>query len=348
MNKDEKMTNEQEHQAISINEKRVYIFYGITFGLAYLLVLVLWLNGGLISETELFPGTRLVTVLTTVYLVLPGVGHILTRLITREGWRNLYLLPKLGRGWRYWLLAWLGVPVLIAIGAGVFYLFFPGFFDPELGHVAVSVLNQGIPLENLAVPLSSILLRQVLQALALAPILNSLISFGSEFGWRGYLQPKLMELGPRKALLISGASWGLFLAPLVSMGYTYSQFDLNYFGAPITGMVMIILACTYLGVVFGWLSYRGGSVWPAVIGYSMITGVAEVALLVSKGIPPLLLGPTVNGILGGMGFILASILILRSEKALVSPKPRGSWKKSKVGDETPKRRSRKRSPRRKR
>jgi membrane protease YdiL (CAAX protease family) len=328
------MTTEQEKQSMKIDEKRVYIFYGITFGLAYLLVLILYRNGGLLSDAELFPGYRLATVLTTAYLVLPGVGHILTRLITKEGWKHLFLRPKLGQGWKFWLLAWLGVPLLIAFGAVVFFLILSDFFDPELGHVAANVQARGIELGNLAVPLSTLLLWETLQKIALAPIYNLPISFGSEFGWRGYLQPKLMEMGPRKALLITGASWGLFLAPLVSMGYTYGYFDIYYPGAPVTGMIMVILACTYMGVVFGWLSYRGGSLWPAVIGYSMITGVADVALLVSRGPQPLLLGPTVNGILGGAGFIIASILILRSDKALaISRSHRAGWKKPKTGQD---------------
>jgi membrane protease YdiL (CAAX protease family) len=321
------MTTKQDNKNMSLDEKRVYIFYGITFGLAYLIVLVLYLNGGLLSETELFPDIRLVTVLTTLYLALPTIGHLLTRLITKEGWRHLFLAPKLGRGWRYWLLAWLGIPVLIAIGGAVFYLFFPDFFDSELGHVAVGVLNQGIALENLAVPLSTILLRQIAVGIFQAPIFNLPTSLASEFGWRAYLQPKLMELGPRKALLITGASWGLFLAPLVSLGYTYGYFDIDYWGAPLSGMLMIILAATYLGVVLGWLTYRGGSVWPAVIGYGMVTGVAEIALLVSKGVPPLLLGPTVNGILGGAGFIIAAVLILRFDNGSSTSRRRGTaWK----------------------
>ena len=313
----------------TMDEKRVYLFYGITFGLAYILVLVLWFNGGLISAKELFPGYRLVTVVTTAYLMLPALGHILTRVITKEGWRHLTLRPNLRTGWKYWLLAWLGVPFLIAFGSLIFFLILPDFYDPELGHVATGLINDGIPLANLAVPISRILLLQALQGIGLSPFLNILTSLGGEFGWRGYLQPKLLAFGPRKALLITGASWGLFFAPLVTMGYTYGAFDLNYFGAPITGMVMIILACTYLGVVLGWMAYKADSIWPAVIGFGMITGVGEIALLATRGAVPLLLGPTVNGILGGLGFVIASILILTSNKALASPhKPKTSWKKS--------------------
>jgi hypothetical protein len=343
------MTTEQDKNSMSIDEKRVYIFYGITFGLAYLIVLVLYLNGGLISEKELFPGFRLVTVMTTLYLALPTVGHILTRLVTKEGWKHLFLAPKLGRGWGYWLLAWLGIPALIAIGGAVFYLFIPDFFDPELGHVAIGVLNQGIALDNLAVPLSAILLRQIAAGIVQAPLFNLPTSLASEFGWRAYLQPKLMELGPQKALLITGASWGLFLAPLVSMGYTYGYFDINYWGAPLSGMLMIILACTYLGVVLGWLTFRGGSIWPSVIGYSMITGVAEIALLVSKGVPPLLLGPTVNGILGGAGFIFAAVLILRFDGgASSSHHRRTGWKTPKESQDSLQDKSKKQRSRRSR
>ena len=36
-----------------------------------------------------------------------------------------------------------------------------------------------------------------------------------ELGWRGYLLPKLMPLGEKKALLISGLIWGLWHAPQV-------------------------------------------------------------------------------------------------------------------------------------
>jgi uncharacterized protein len=38
----------------------------------------------------------------------------------------------------------------------------------------------------------------------LAPIINSIATFGEEFGWRANLLEKFMPLGGRKALLIMG------------------------------------------------------------------------------------------------------------------------------------------------
>lgn len=323
------MAKKQKNDS-NIDEKRVFVFYGITFGLGYVLILVLWLSGGLYSETELLPGFTLTGLVTSLYFLLPAVGHLLTRLVTKEGWKHMYLRPNLGGGWKYWVLSWLGIPLLLAVGALVFFLIFPEYFDPELRNVALRALNQGVDLEALENSLTKIVILQAINGIAFSPFINILGSFGGEFGWRGYLQPKLMELGPRTALLITGASWGLYFAPLVALGYTYTYSGSDYVGAPFTGMLMIILANIYMGVVLGWLTYKAKSVWPAVIGYGLIAGVADIALLVSKGTPPLLLGPTVNGVIGGMGFIVASILILRSEKTFqIQTRYRGSWKKPK-------------------
>ena len=40
------------------------------------------------------------------------------------------------------------------------------------------------------------------------PVLNAVPIFGEEFGWRGYLQTKLMPLGPRAAMVWMGATMG--------------------------------------------------------------------------------------------------------------------------------------------
>jgi len=37
--------------------------------------------------------------------------------------------------------------------------------------------------------------------------------FGEEYGWRGYLLPKLLPLGERRASLIVGVVWGLWHFP---------------------------------------------------------------------------------------------------------------------------------------
>src|SRR5436305_814196 len=70
-----------------------------------------------------------------------------------------------------------------------------------------------------------------LQALLLTPL-----AFGEQWGWRGYLLPRLLPLGQWPALLLSGAIWGLWHAPVILLGYNYPQH-------PILGVLVMVGTC---------------------------------------------------------------------------------------------------------
>ena len=50
---------------------------------------------------------------------------------------------------------------------------------------------------------------------------TALFAFGEEYGWRGYLLPKLLPLGEARAAAIVGVIWGLWHAPLLIAGLNY-------------------------------------------------------------------------------------------------------------------------------
>ena len=102
------------------------------------------------------------------------------------------------------------------------------------------------------------LLTLPLKALLLTPF-----TFGEEWGWRGYLLPKLLPLGQWPALLISGAIWGLWHAPIILLGF-------NYPGHPVLGVFLRTIFCTIIGIILGWTGLATGSVWPAVLGHAGI------------------------------------------------------------------------------
>lgn len=94
-----------------IETKRVRIFVAFAFGIAWTIDLVIYVTGGLSSHQM----GSLAWFLLVASMAAPSLANILTRLVTREGWRDLYLRHRLKQGWRFWALAWLGTPLLILL-----------------------------------------------------------------------------------------------------------------------------------------------------------------------------------------------------------------------------------------
>ncbi len=298
-----------------IDLKRTLIFLGFAFGIAWALALVLALNGGLVHSPVLIPFTNITLALVVLaggYMMAPTLANILTRLVTREGWQNTTLRPKFKRGWPYWLAAWVLPGLLTVAGAVVFFLVMPQYFDPAMklfaAQIAAVAANTPLPFS-----IQVLALLQFVQALLLSPILNGIFTFGEEFGWRGYLLPKLMPLGGRKAVLISGVIWGIWHWPIIAMGHNYG---LDYPGAPWLGMLLMVVFCVAAGALLSWVTLRGGSVWPAVIGHAAINGIAAIGMLFILGQPSPLLGPAPTGIIGMIAFIALAMWIFVSRKAL--------------------------------
>ena len=297
-----------------MDKKRITIFLGFAFGISWLTALVIYLTGGLQNSPMLsIEGSQIslaYLLLATAYMFGPAIANILTRLITREGKADLLLEPKFNHGrWVFWLLAWFLPGVLTILGAAIFFLLFPKYYDPQLG-----LITQQLAATGSTTTLSpwTIVVLQALQAILLAPVLNAISTFGEEFGWRGYLQPKLMPLGARKAVLLTGVIWGVWHWPIILMGYNYG---LDYFGAPVLGPLAMVLFTVALAVIFGWLTLKAQSVWPAVIGHAAINGIAAIGILLVKGNPSSLLGPAPTGVVGGLALILFALVLLINPRA---------------------------------
>ncbi|MBG0771405.1 MAG: CPBP family intramembrane metalloprotease [Anaerolineaceae bacterium] len=297
----------------TLDKKRIYIFLGLAFGISWLTAVVIYLTGGLQNSPMLsIEGSEIslaYLLLATAYMFGPAIANILTRLFTREGKTDLLLEPKFNqKRWVFWLLAWFIPGVLIILGAVIFYLFFPQYYDPQL-----TLVTEQLEAVGSTTTLSpwTIVVLQVLQAILFAPVLNAISTFGEEFGWRGYLQSKLMPLGARKAVLLTGVIWGVWHWPVILMGYNYG---LDYFGAPFLGPLTMVLFTTALAVTLGWLTIKAQSVWPAVIGHGALNGIAAIGFLMVKGSPSNLLGPAPTGVVGGLALlILAAALLFRSK-----------------------------------
>jgi hypothetical protein len=71
----------------NLDTRRIFIFLGFAFGIAWIAGLIIYLTGGLTNSPQIAPGVSLALLLMAiVYMWAPALGNILTRLITREGW----------------------------------------------------------------------------------------------------------------------------------------------------------------------------------------------------------------------------------------------------------------------
>lgn len=82
--------------------------------------------------------------------------------------------------------------------------------------------------------------------------------FGEEYGWRGYLQPILMErFGKRKGVILLGMVWGIWHLPL----------DL-FFYAPQTAFLSVLshqIGCISLGIFFAYVYLKTENIWSVVL-----------------------------------------------------------------------------------
>mgnify|MGYP000153301164 CR=1 FL=1 len=295
-----------------LQRRRIGVFLGVTFGVSWATAAVIYALGGIGAGPTLALGIPLwLVLLAGPYMWGPAVGHFVTRWLTDEGFDRGEMLLRVRTRPLPWLLGWVGPLVLILAGAGLYFLVFPGRFG---GMAAVADLLAALEAETgQAVPLSptAFLAVQLVQALVAAPLLNSLATFGEEFGWRGYLLPKLAPLGWRRALLAHGVVWGIWHWPVIAMGYNYG---LAYTGAPWLGLVAMTVATVGLGVFLGWITLRSGSVFPAVVGHAMINGSAGLATLFATAVPNPVFGPTPVGLIGVVPWVaVAAVLFVRTD-----------------------------------
>jgi uncharacterized protein len=296
------------------NKHRILLFLAFAFGISWASGLIIYLTGGLEnSPIYTIAGAQIslaLILLATVYMAGPAIANLLTRLLTREGKANLNLRPHFDRGrWVYWLAAWTLPGVLTIAGGALYFLIFPGYFDSELSTLIDQLGAAGLTEVN---PMMMVGI-QTLQAILIAPLLNALPVFGEEFGWRGYLQPKLMPLGGRKAILLTGVIWGVWHWPVIMMGYNYGH---DYFGAPFLGPLAMVWFTIITSIFLGWVTIKANSVWPGVIGHGALNGIAAISLIFIQGNPETILGPTPVGVIGGIGFTITAMLSLLRPNAL--------------------------------
>ena len=189
-----------------------------------------------------------------IFVISPILMMVLLRAVGGDGWKDagLGFRPR-GNG-RWYLFSLLAYPVtiILVVGLGV-----------VLGMTQISA---GL----------DTLLPAFAAAFAAQLIPRMLFAMFEEWGWRGYLEPRLAALNipDTRRHLIVGVIWAIWHFPLIfSTAYT----EIGY----VTFLPIFVLGVTLAAIVYGQLRKISGTVWTAVLLHGIGNAFAW-ALLQSK------------------------------------------------------------------
>ena len=290
------------------NKRTILLFVFLAYALAWIIWLTLWLSGvGLNS-----PWSQLASI---VAMWMPALAVFLLGKITNQpsGIKSK-LVVNLKKNWRFYLLAIWFPAVISFLGAGLYFLVFPSNFS--LGFESIQAILQEKGVSQSTIPLSSLVLIQILASLTCAPFLNSFFALGEEIGWRGYLYPALRgRFSLVQTHVLLALIWSLWHLPINLQGYNYG---LSYFAYPVLGVVAMFLFCFSLGILLSWLLEKTGSIWTSALIHGAITATAGLGLLFQlpgeKVSSLLILGPSPTGMLSVLPCLVLALLILQRER----------------------------------
>ncbi len=231
---------------------RWYLF--IAFAGAWVPWLAVYLGGGSMNDP-------IIQLLTAAFV--PSIAAcVVRRWITRQGFANSGVHPRLRQSWRSYLIA-ISMPwgvLVLAIGAGMTAGWSPS--NIELSNSSIIYLAAG--------PLICI---------AMSPIF-----WGEEYGWTAYLRDRLMPGRPFATTFLTGTIWGVWHWPLPWLGYFGGQTTAI---DAIWAMILWLPLSILLEFVIGSLWSTTGSVWPGAMVH------AGSNLVAAQGMS-LILGDTFN------------------------------------------------------
>jgi len=123
-----------------------------------------------------------------------------------------------------------------------FKLYAIAYFVPFFFILVLIIFNQITGIGHFQWTYSTPLLRSILITAGLVFLLLP-VSFGEEYGWRGYLLPRLLPLGEIKGTVILGIIWAFWHLPVLSMAR-----ESLWLGVPmfLAGAILIAFPFTWL------------------------------------------------------------------------------------------------------
>jgi uncharacterized protein len=193
-------------------------------------------------------------------------AYIVRKRITREGFSDSGLNPY-SRRWYLYLFAW-PFPVFAifcVVGAASSFGFGGMNFSAMKG---VQKLVEGTGSVVPEMSMGTLVFTLLLSCTFLIPL-----TFGEEFGWRGFLQRRLVPSKPLLSCVATGAICALWYLPLYFQQGAFPR----HAGA---GILVFSLTTIMLSIIWGWIFLRSGTVWASSLAHSAYNALGETLTLI--------------------------------------------------------------------
>ncbi len=201
----------------------------------YLGALLLAIGGGLIMASGQETGGLL-------FILSPLVMVLIVRFFLGDGWKDAGLTLHFRKSLGWYVFALLIYPFLFLV---------------------VIVINALLGFTTVTMRFSE-LLPLLVGGFIIQLVPRMVFSLSEEWGWRGYLEPRLALLGmpdlPRHIMV--AVLWGVWHFPLI-LSTDYTSVPLWIF------LPLFMVGIFFLAIIFGQMRKASDSVWPAVLMHGM-------------------------------------------------------------------------------
>jgi CAAX protease family protein len=256
----------------------VALFAFLSYAIAWALILPFIPNVLDLIRAHETPAELDVSAVAVFAMFAPMIAALVMRIfVSKEG-----LKGSLGplRKWRFYGLALVLPAVLVTLAIGITEVAGWGHFTWD---------------EDVPLPLEYVVLALI------ALTFGSVLTFGEEYGWRGYLLPKLLPLGEVKAAIVVGLIWGPWHAPMLAAGLNYSSVN------PLAAIGIFVVTATALSLLLtrAYLAAGGALLVPVIMHASFNRFGDTLTNTDHLSGDPLLVTP---GGLVGIALILATVV----------------------------------------
>lgn len=289
-----------ETRTKDITKKRMFTFLSIVFGILYIPWIIGMIVPGL-GETVYgiirFP---------LVFMGTPALAVFITRKLTNDT-TPLKFSTKIFKNKKALLFSTLIPGAAIFLGTVLFFLIFPEDLDFQGRYISETYGVYGAPQEIELTIATMFLMGFIIYAISAVAFPVWYIALGEDIGWQGYMLPLLCKkMSVKCAVIINGVLWGLAHAPLIYYGMNYGT---DYFGAPYTGMLMMVLVTIVLGTWMSYITLKTKNCMYAAIIHGAADIIGEAGTWISLSTKSSLLGPIPTGMIG-LSVLLTGAVIL--------------------------------------